>query len=236
MTNHNHHFSEREIKTTALVYDRKLANNRASFSMEMSFKSGENGTLKGTRKWYCIGDEAVSIEKLEWCANKGIHRVSMHNLSLRETAEMRHSDKSGDFELCSPKTNMLPKVKSTQFNTSPATLLSLPFEVAKHWNTLKKGEKLIFDYSVLKVQAHTKVSLQAKIEDGYFVVELKPLSWFWQLVFGSTYMYFDQDKPVLRKIDGLIEPRDKKPNGRYLEYLAMMEFDSGVDLSRLVKV
>ena len=218
-------------KATALVFDRNLANNRPSFSMEMTLQQDEHQIVSCERNWYCIGEEPISREELVWSKQCGLHRIAMHNKSLEESGQLTHSGGVGEFSLRSKKTDCVDKIKPTRFNHSPTSLLSLPFETAKHWHSLKQGKSLVFDYSVLKVQAHTRVRLNTFIDDDFLIAKITPVSYFWRLIFGSSYMYFDKDIPILHKIDGLIEPRDKKPNGRYKEYLASMEFSNPIDLS-----
>lgn len=220
--------------TSAFVFDRKLANKRPAFMMEMALQQNEQKIVTCERDWYGVGSDVIARETLTWSKQHGLQKITMHNNSLNETGQLTHHDGVGEFLLCSEKTHHIDKVKSTHFKYNPASLLSLPFETAKHWHELKQGKKLTFDYSVLKAQAHTGILLQASNEHDFFVVKFTPISLFWRLIFGSSYMYFDKEKPILHKIDGLIEPRDRKPNGRYKEYLASMAFSTPLDLSQCV--
>ena len=221
---------------SAKSYDLTLQNPRPTFSMTMSLSVDNQSVLHICRKWFAVGQDPVATETLAWAVANGLHRLEMAQPSLNETGLLFHKSGEGEFVLNSPKTHLQRKTKTNRFSHEPASLLSIPCEVAKRWDALKAGEVFYFDYVVLKVQAHTKIKVQARGENNLLVVKVTPAAWFWRLVFGSTRFYFDKDKPELRKITGLIEPRDKKHNGKYKEYLANVELEQGLDLSALVKL
>lgn len=218
-------------RSSALVYSRKLANPRPMFSLDMTLSTSESGITRLERQWFAVGTPPIAIEQLEWCPENGLRTVSMENPSLQESGKLIHKQRDGQFVLCSPATQMNDQNKSATFKHAPATLLSLPLEVARHWEALKQGKAFRFDYSVLKVQAFTPIRLDAVICGQELIAKVTPIHPFWRLFFGPSFMHFDHDKPVLRKITGLLEPRDKKPNGRYQEYLGSMEFQPAIDLS-----
>ncbi|WP_087019727.1 hypothetical protein [Thaumasiovibrio subtropicus] len=223
------------LATTAFVYDKRFKNRRPMFSMALTIQRSAEGKVEAQRDWYGVGDTVIASETLVWSGTHGITHMGMHNPSLEERGALSHDNGKGEFQLVAPKTDMVKRVKQTQFPSSPASLTSLPLEVVKHWDALKRGEKLTFDYAVLKVQAHTQIEVSGRESGPEFIVKVTPKKWFWRFVFGSSYLHFNRDRPLLRKMVGLMEPRDLKPNGKYIEYLGEMAFEPAIDLTEVVK-
>ncbi|WP_262359672.1 hypothetical protein [Vibrio mimicus] len=93
------------------------------------------------------------------------------------------------------------------------------------------GEEIELDYTVLKVQAHTGITLQKHNIQDKIVIRVTPQKWFWKMLFGSTDFYLNSETHSLEKIDGLLEPRDRNIREKYIEYLGLATFDTAIDLS-----
>ena len=226
MNNHDVRIAEH-----AQVFNQKHQSSRIMFEYKLSVDLQEDGLLSAERLWQGITTEPyLAKERVLWCPKQGLKLVEMHQPHLEESASLLISAKQGRSVLKSLKTDYQQKSKTLNFSKRPCTLLSLPFEIIYHWEELVAGKTLYFDYTVLKVQAHTGVSVKMSSEGQYQVVSVTPEKWFWRLLFGSTKFYFESDTSKLTKIVGLLEPRDRNLRGKYVEYLGPAIFDNPIDL------
>ena len=137
--------------------------------------------------------------------------------------------------LRSPKTGAQERVRQLVLPHAAVTLASLPFLIAQHWSALAQGDALPASYLVLKVQRAATVRLQrvGPATGNELIIAATPANPVLRWIFGSTRCVFDADAPRLRRIEGLLDPRDLKPNGRWREYLGTLEFAQPLDLSAL---
>ncbi|MGC9461089.1 hypothetical protein [Vibrio genomosp. F10] len=225
--------SQTSIASKAKVFDQKHQSERAMFEYKLSVEAKENGTFEANRIWLGLTSPYIAKETVVWCPKQGLKKVEMHQPHLNESGSLAISAKQGRADLSSQKTEYKQKSKTLNFTKRPCTLLSIPFEIVHHWDELSAGNVLYFDYTVLKVQAHTEVKLTMRDEGEFKVVRVTPEKWFWRLLFGSTEYYFEGDAPKLTKIVGLLEPRDRNLRGKYVEYLGRAIFDRTVDFSMI---
>lgn len=216
---------------TAQVVNLKHESERIMFEYQLSVKSLDDGKFEAERIWQGLADPYIAKETVIWCPKEGLQHVAMHQPHLNESGTLTINGTQGRSDLSSQKTKYNQKSKSLAFAKRPCTLLSIPFEIVHHWQQLLAGDTLYFDYTVLKVQAHTGVSLKMHTEGEYKVVSVTPETWFWRLLFGSTDFYFEGEAPKLVKIVGLLEPRDRNLRGKYVEYLGRAVFKKPLDLS-----
>jgi hypothetical protein len=215
----------------AQVFNQKHQSERVMFEYQFSVQSLADGKFEAERVWQGLAVPYIAKESIIWCPKEGLQHVAMHQPHLNESGNLTVKGTEACCDLSSKKTQFKQKSKSLHFTNRPCTLLSIPFEVMHHWQQLVAGETLYFDYTVLKVQAHTGVSLKMRTEGKYKVVSVTPEKWFWRLLFGATDYYFEGKTAKLVKIIGLLEPRDRNLRGKYVEYLGRAVFNKAVDFS-----
>lgn len=218
-------------QANAEVTNNRHINPRLIFEYSLTIEKLDNGFLKAKRIWQGTGNRKIAIEEVLWCPKNGLQFASMNHPDLSEEGCLQVNSNHGNARLNSYKTKYREKEKNLNFITSPCTLLSVPFEITKHWDALMNGTKVELDYTVLKVQAHTGVTLQKRNFKDKLVISVTPKKWFWKMLFGSTDFHFNTETHDLEKIDGLLEPRDRNRKGKYVEYLGLATFDTPMDLS-----
>jgi len=221
------------MATHAQVFNQKHLNERIMFKYQLSVRMLDGGKCEAERIWYGLDADFLAKERIVWCPENGLQEATMLQPHLNESGTLLVNGQQGQSDLSSQRTQFNLNSKSLTFAKCPCTMLSIPFEVMHHWQQLIAGETLHLDYAVLKVQAHTGVSLTMFTEGKYKVVSVTPEKWFWRLLFGSTKYYFEGDAPKLVKIIGLLEPRDRNSRGKYVEYLGRAIFDNTLDFSTI---
>ncbi|KAF7764974.1 hypothetical protein PCIT_b1092 [Pseudoalteromonas citrea] len=225
--------SESFQQVKASVIDKKHQSERPIFEYDMNIARLPEGLLRVTRQWRGAEQTIVAKEEITWCSTQGLLYGAMAQPHLNEKGSLTVTKSKATSVLQSDKTGQKSKQKPLKFTSRPCTLLSIPFEISHHWPALKRGEKVCLDYIVMKVQAHTKVTLQKRETIDHTVVSVTPKNWFWRMLFGSTEYYFDRNTLKLRKNIGLLEPRDRNLNGKYIEYLGHAQLESPVDYGRI---
>ncbi|RRS10039.1 hypothetical protein EAG18_03670 [Pseudoalteromonas sp. J010] len=215
--------------TTAQVSNKKHLNSRTMFAYSLQIDALTGGHFKARRSWKSASDEEIAVEEVVWCQQHGLVSAQMSQPHLQEKGHLEVNQFKGTSVLSSYRTKHSEKKKPLIFANSPCTLLSVPFEIAKHWQDLMQGKRIHLDYTVLKVQAHTGITLHKKDTDSSTVISVTPKKWFWRLLFGSTDFHYEKGSQRLIKIDGLLEPRDRNIKGKYVEYLGLARFDKAID-------
>lgn len=224
----------------ALAYDRRHANRRAVFALthELAWEGGTRWRL--SRQWWGIDDEPLSHEEAHWDAHDGLAQTTATSPSMGETllaqripgvdeARVTYQTRRTSGPQASPIERRL-EVPQRAF-----TLASAPLEIAASWDALLAGKRFLRRFLVLKVQRHAAVEFEAvSISERHVVVALTPVAWPLRWLFGRTLFHFDRTSISLTAIDGLLDPRDRRRNGRWYEYLGRIEFATSVALGRVV--
>ncbi len=219
-----------------LAYDRALGNRRAAFSLTQSLAADGRG-WRSVRTWTGIRGEVLATENLFW--DQGLRSVTCDLPTIGESTEAEVGASSGGaFEvttrLRSRRTQGQTRTATLSLPHPPVTLASLPLFVAAHWPRLLAGDTLPASYLVLKVQRAATVTMRLEAApEGGSVVRVTPRNLILRAIFGSTCLFLDPHRPVLRRLEGLLDPRDLKPGGRWIEYLGRIEFDKPWDLTPL---
>lgn len=213
------------------VTNNRHINSRLMFNYNLIVEKLDSGELKARRVWLGVGKREIAIEEVLWCPQNGLQSASMEHPELNEYGHLEILKSQGNTILSNYKTHYEEHRKSLNFVASPCTLLSVPFEISKHWDALMNGKKIELDYTVMKVQAHTGITLQKRNIQDKIVMSVTPNNWFWKVLFGSTDFHFNSETYGLEKIEGLLEPRDRNRKGKYVEYLGLAQFDTAMDLS-----
>ncbi len=223
----------------ARAYDRRNANQRAVFALAHWLEPLSAERWRIVRRWTGVGDELLTEETVHWCARQGLLKTLAHSPSMGERLEaVRRTD--GDASRIRLDTLRVaaagtePVHRTLALSHAPLTLASAPLEIAASWSELLKGQRLRRRFLVLKVQRHAAVELRMLQTDGRrVVVEVTPVAWPLRWLFGSTHYHFDRAALALDAIDGLLDPRDRRGNGRWREYLGRIEFATPVPLRQV---
>lgn len=219
-----------------LAFDRALRNRRPVFGLRQTLAPEGTG-WRSERTWTGIGPEAIARETVLW--DQGLRSVQTEQHSLGEVARADVLGLEGGryrlrTTLRSDRTRGQTRESTLDLPHPPVTLASLPLFVAAHWNRLAAGETLRASYLVLKVQRAATVSLALERgEAGASEVRVTPDNWLLRAIFGSTVLHMADNRPVLTRLDGLLDPRDLRPGGRWREYLGTIEWQRPWDLQAL---
>lgn len=223
-----------EQRCDAWAFDRARLNRQPAFAMQQTLQPREDGAWLSHRQWRGIGTEAVETETIVW--RDGLVESRCEQGSIEETARATAQGGECKTVLCSSETGRQDRERSLALPHPPVTLASVPLFIAKHWAGLIDGDMVPASYLVLKVQRAATVHLQRTSDRSAreVVIAATPANPVLRWIFGSTFCFFEADAPRLVRVEGLLDPRDLKPNGRWLEYLGTIEFGQPLDLSALV--
>ncbi len=219
-----------------LAFDRALRNRRPVFGLRQTLTPEGTG-WRSERTWTGIGPEPIARETVLWA--DGLQSVETDMPSLGEVARAEVLGQEGGryrlrTTLRSDRTRGQQRESTLDLPHPPVTLASLPLFVAAHWDRLAGRETLRASYLVLKVQRAATVSLVLEPgEAGASRVRVTPQNWLLRAIFGSTVLHMAGERPVLTRLDGLLDPRDLRPNGRWREYLGTIEWQRPWDLRAL---
>lgn len=228
--------------STALVFDRRHANRRAVFALHHELSLALDGSFRLFRHWHGVTAELVCQESVHWDTCHGLLAMTSHSPSLGETLSARRSDSLSNKALVLETHRVSthgaqPVHRRLEVRRRAFTLASAPLEIASAWPDLMQGKRIRRQYLVLKVQRHAAVDFSLHSSDsGHVEIALTPVSLPLRVLFGRTIYRFIRDSVALESIDGLLDPRDRKRNGRWHEYLGRIEFASPVELARVAQI
>lgn len=222
-----------DTETRALAYDGRIRNRRPVYELLHRLERNSDGAWIATRDWRAAGAVTVASETVEW--QHGLLRTQGQSPSLDESFDARIEQQTCHSQLTSHKTLGQPRQRTINLPHAPVTLAAMPLFIAQHWARLCAGQAVDASYLVLKVQRAATVRVSAGAANAADrVVDVTPRNLLLRALFGTTRFVFAEQAPLLRRIEGLLDPRDLKPNGRWIEYLGTVEFDEPVDLNGLM--
>jgi hypothetical protein len=227
------------LNVRALAYDRALRNRRPVFAMSQTVNAAGK-SWQTERVWTATGPDMVALERAQ--KHAGALHVSTELPTLSEYAaadmaeEVSSSHTSVLTRLSSSRTRGQVRERELNIPYPLVTLATLPLFAAQNWAQLLRGEAMAASYLVLKVQRAATVDLQwlSGHPQGAHVA-VTPRNWLLRAIFGSTRLFTHGDQPVFLRQEGLLDPRDLRPNGRWKEYLGVLEFETPWDLTSLCK-
>ena len=228
-----HHLNAMEQHSEALVFDRRRQGRRPAFVMQQTLRLQTDSAWRSQRDWRAVGPEWVASETITW--RDGLVESTGEQPFIEELTRAVPRGQGCACTLRSPKTGAQDRVRQLVLPHPAVTLASLPLLIAQHWSTLSQGAALPASYLVLKVQRVTTLHLQrmATVAKTELVIAATPANPVLRWIFGSTRCSFDAEAPRLRRVEGLLDPRDLKPNGRWHEYLGTIVVTQPLDLSAL---
>lgn len=217
----------------AWAYDRQNSNRRPIFKMTQAI-THDHAHIRTERQWQGVGEQVVCQEKAVWT-----NRLTSVSSEMPFLAEQTHAEIKSDqcaTWLKSHKTQHQQREKSFILPHEPITLATGPLMIAREWEALQNKQILMASFLVLKVQRAATVRIQCtKITASECTISVTPTNVLLRAIFGSTLFVFEANSPRLLRVEGLLDPRDTKPNKRWREYMGSIEFESPFDLSALVK-
>lgn len=226
------HVAESTVqRSEAWAFDRKRHNRRPAFALQQSLQRLPDGKWQSRREWCGVGTDLVARETILW--HSGLLESIGEQPSIEETTRASMADGRCRCSLRSPKTGAAERMKVLSLPHPAVTLASLPLFIAQHWAALLQGASVPASYLVLKVQRAATVDLHRVVAAGSdeVAIDATPTHLLLRWIFGSTRCVFDADAPRLRRVEGLLDPRDFKSNGRWHEYLGTVEFQQALDFS-----
>ena len=226
-----------KLQIHALAFDRALRNRRPVFAMRQTV-SAAGDSWHTERIWTAAGPDMVALERAQ--QHDGSLHVSTELPTLGEYAAadiaegISPSPAPGGTRLSSDRTGGQVRERQLDIPHPLVTLATLPLWVAKHWPHLLRGEAMAASYLVLKVQRAATVDVQwfPRHPQGAHVA-VTPRNWLLRALFGSTRLFTQGDQPIFLRQEGLLDPRDLRPNGRWKEYLGVLEVETPWNLSAL---
>lgn len=222
-----------EQSSHAWAFDRQRLNRRPAFLMHQTLLSQAGGSWVSRREWRAVGPDLIAHETVVW--RGGLLESTCEQPPLDEVTRAVALPTGCLCTLRSSKTAGKIRDSSLVLRHPPVTLASLPLFIAQHWAELVGGTPKSASYLVLKVQRAATVQVQRVTSESQaeIVIATTPANPLLRWIFGSTLCVFDADAPRLRRVHGLLDPRDLKRNGRWQEYLGTVEFDHALDLSQV---
>lgn len=224
----------------ARAFDRRSTNRRAAFALAHSLSRDAGGTWHLPRHWTGVDRETLCEERVRWHPRHGLLETVSSSPSIGGRLEARRSPEGTDASPVSDSRRVSgpeagPVERRRALPRRGFTLASAPLEIAAAWPRLLRGERLRRQFLVLKVQRHAAVDLEAlAVGEREVAVALTPVAWPLRWLFGRTEFHFPRDVVALVAIDGPLDPRDRRRNGRWREYLGRIEFDTPVALGDVV--
>jgi hypothetical protein len=219
------------VAVTALAYDRALRNRRPVFALSEELAE-EDGNWRARRRWTGAGLEMVASESLLW--SDGLVESLTEIPTIGERAQVVVDGKTARVALTSHRTGGVERHRVLALAHPPVTPASLPLFIAQNWKSLRAGEMLKASYLIVKLPWATPVSLRLTQSTEGATVSVMPANLILRLLFGAADYAFDGDGPILRRIDGVLDPRDLKRRQGWREYQGTIEYQAPVDLTGLI--
>ena len=219
----------------ALAYDRRHANRRAVFSLQHALRPVGDGAWAIRRVWRGIADETLGEERVAWHPRLGLTHAEAYSPSMGERLSARHAGEDAGRAVYDstriPRQGAGPLERRLRVAERAFTLASAPLEIAAAWPALLRGARVRRRFLVLKVQRHAAVDMRLLREDATHVeIALTPAALPLRWLFGRTVYRIRRHGIALETIDGLLDPRDRRHDGRWHEYLGRIEFATPVVL------
>lgn len=181
------------------------------------------------RRFIGVGPEPVSTEVAYWSASdKRCVSVSATQPHLHETCRATIAPQHIDYML-ERGTEQRSRSESVNYPVLPVS--AMPLFCASQAPALLSGAILKARYPVLKVMRSATVTLKRIASDQPLTIAVTPVNPLLRLIFGSTFFHFTSDLSALTGFDGLLDPRDRKPNGRWFEYLGRISLEKPLPLT-----
>jgi hypothetical protein len=222
--------AQRPQTVRALAYDQSLRNRRPAFALaEELTKTGD--IWRAERRWTAIGPDSIASETVLW--RDDLLESLTEIPSIGERAAVTIEGRTARVALTSHRTGGVERHRTLTLAHPPVTPASLPLFIAEHWARLCAGEFLPASYLIVKLPWASTVTLRLTQTSAGASVAVTPANPILRLLFGAATYDFDADAPILRRIHGVLDPRDLKRRRGWREYQGIIEYEAPLDLSGL---
>lgn len=202
---------------------RDHASRRPIWSVRMELEPSTGG-VRSSRSFVGIDGAPVSEEVSDWSATEGLTHVQARQPHLGEEASARIIALGDAYEIHYTLVRRgMRAQRMERVGKAVASLSALPLFAAAHAAELTAGGIVKARFPVLKVMRSATVTFRAIPREGRVDVVVTPVNPILRLLFGNTVCRFDAGMTALIGYVGVLDPRDRKPNGRWHEYLGEIE-------------
>ena len=219
---------------SALAYLRANRNRRPVFAVSQTLTQTD-GVWHSYRQWTGVGTDIVAVESVTWREQLLSTEGEIPSIQERNAAVIEGG--IAHTRLTSHRTGNLERLKRLALAHPAVTPVSLPLFMAQNWRALMNGERLRASYLILKMPWATPVTISRRdgAQPGRISIAVTPSNAILRVLFGAAVYEFDADAPRLHRIDGVLDPRDRKTLGGWREYLGSVEFETPLDLTALAQ-
>ncbi|NGX16367.1 hypothetical protein [Wenzhouxiangella sp. XN24] len=212
------------IRTNGHAYLGNHRSRRPIWSVELSAATDAT-EAQATRRFFGIGGATVSEEISVLSPEGSLLQVTAHQPYLEEEAfaHIRSAENGQSTIHYRLSVNGMLRERTERVRLPVVTLSFLPLFAGLHAAELLAGRMIKARFPVLKVMRSATVVLRAHRTPGGADVQVTPTSPLLRLLFGTTVYRFDAGLAVLLGYRGLLDPRDRKHNGRWHEYLGSID-------------
>ena len=214
----------------ALAYDQSLRNRRPAFALTEELAKTDE-IWRAQRRWTAVGPDPIATESVLW--RDGLIESLTEIPSIGERAAVAIDGGAARVALTSHRTGGVERLRALTLAHPPVTPASLPLFIAQNWTRLRAGDFLPASYLIVKLPWATTVSLRLTQTSDGASVAVTPANPILRLLFGAASYAFDGDAPRLRRIHGVLDPRDLKRGRGWREYQGIIEYAAPLDLSGL---
>lgn len=111
---------------------------------------------------------------------------------------------------------------------------AMPIYAVHHRDALRRQGAQIIRYPVLKVKRSAAIRIKIGETSGCSEVLATPTNLLLRALFGTTSFRFDAGMDLFQSYNGVLDPRDRRRNGRWFEYRGSIELPEGLALARIV--
>jgi hypothetical protein len=185
--------------------------------------------LHSLRRRYLGIDHEVVYEERSSLADGGLVRLDARQPHLAEICRVEVSDGVIHYSL---QREGIVRTRRERCADPVVLLSTLPWLAQARWNRLQRGEALRARFAVPKVLRSAAVTIRLRRPPGAseVCVDATPVSPLLRWLFGTTTALLTPDGAAWLGFVGVLEPRDRRANGRWQEYFGRYTWPQPIPL------